>query len=163
MLLSREFIHKLIILKVLILKYTFIFIAALLFAISTSAQNYFGDYDLPTYTTQKSNATMTFKNQSKYHMTVKILKLKGGLYYTVDLPPRSSETVDFYSSATYKMKIRAMVSGRASYHNGGNFYVTSTSERWSQGEITFKLVVTKTGGGSGLGPTISKKEFDSNN
>lgn len=145
------------------MKYTFIFILALLFAISTSAQNYFGDYDLPTYTTQKSNATMTFKNQSKYHMTVKILKLKGGLYYTVDLPPHSSETVDFYSSATYKMKIRAMVSGRASYHKGGNFSVTSTSERWSQGEITFKLVVTKTGGGSGLGPTISKKEFDSNN
>ena len=145
------------------MKYTFIFILALLFAISTSAQNYFGDYDLPTYTTQKSNATMTFKNQSKYHMTVKILKLKGGLYYTVDLPPHSSETGDFYSSATYKMKIRAMVSGRASYHKGGNFSVTSTSERWSQGEITFKLVVTKTGGGSGLGPTISKKEFDSNN
>ena len=163
MLLSREFIHKLIILKVLIMKYIFLFIAALLFAISTYAQNYFGDYDIPTYTTQKSNATMTFKNQSKYHMTVKILKLKGGLYYTVDLPPRSSETVDFYSSATYKMKIRAMVSGRASYHKGGNFSVTSTSERWSQGEITFKLVVTKTGGGSGLGPTISKKEFDSNN
>ena len=163
MLLSQEFIHKLIILKVLIMKYIFLIIAALLFAISTYAQNYFGDYDIPTYTTQKSNATMTFKNQSKYHMTVKILKLKGGLYYTVDLPPRSSETVDFYSSATYKMKIRAMVNGRESYHKGGNFSVTSTSERWSQGEITFKLVVTKTGGGSGLGPTISKKEFDSNN
>ena len=145
------------------MKYIFLIIAALLFAIRTYAQNYFGDYDIPTYTTQKSNATMTFKNQSNYHMTVKILKLKGGLYYTVDLPPRSSETVDFYSSATYKMKIRAMVSGRASYHKGGNFSVTSTSERWSQGEITFKLVVTKTGGGSGLGPTISKKEFDSNN
>ena len=145
------------------MKYIFLFIAALLFAISTYAQNYFGDYDIPTYTTQKSNATMTFKNQSKYHMTVKILKLKGGLYYTVDLPPRSSETVDFYSSATYKMKIRAMVSGRASYHKGGNLSVTSTSERWSQGEITVKRVVTKSGGGSGLGPTISKKEFDSNN
>ena len=145
------------------MKHILLLIAALFYAISTSAQNYYGDYDLPTYTTQKSNATMTFKNQSKYHMTVKILKLKGGLYYTVDLPPHSSETVDFYSSATYKMKIRAMVSGRASYHKGGNFSVTSTSERWSQGEITFKLVVTKTGGGSGLGPTISKKEFDSNN
>ena len=137
--------------------------AALFYAISTFAQNYYDDYDLPTYTTQKSNATMTFKNQSKYYMTVKILKLKGGLYYTVDLPPHSSETVDFYSSATYKMKIRAMVGGRASYQKGGKFTVTSTSERWSQGEITFKLVVTKTGGGSGLGPTISKKEFDSNN
>ena len=137
--------------------------AALFYAISTFAQNYYDDYGLPTYTTQKPNATMTFKNQSKYYMTVKILKLRGGLYYTVDLPPHSSETVDFYSSATYKMKIKAMISGRASYHKGGNFSVTSTSERWSQGEITFKLVVTKTGGGSGLGPTISKKEFDSNN
>lgn len=145
------------------MKHILLLFAALFYAISTFAQNYYYDYDLPTYTTQKSNATMTFKNQSKYYMTVKILKLKGGLYYTVDLPPHSSETVDFYSSATYKMKIRAMVGGRASYHKGGNFTVTSTSERWSQGEITFKLVVTKTGGGSGLGPTISKKEFDSNN
>ena len=54
-------------------------------------------------------------------MTVKILKLQGGLYSTVTLPPYSSETVDFYSSATYKMKIKAMISGRASYHKGGNF------------------------------------------
>lgn len=145
------------------MKHILLLFAALFYAISTFAQNYYDDYNLPTYTTQKSNATMTFKNQSKYYMTVKILKIKGGLYYTVDLPPHSSETVDFYSSATYKMKIRAMVGGRASYHKGGNFSVTSTSERWSQGEITFKLVVTKTGGGSGLGPTISKKEFDSNN
>lgn len=145
------------------MKHILLLFAALFYAISTFAQNYYDDYVLPTYTTQKSNATMTFKNQSKYYMTVKILKLKGGLYYTVDLPPHSIETVDFYSSATYKMKIRAMVGGRASYHKGGNFSVTSTSERWSQGEITFKLVVTKTGGGSGLGPTISKKEFDSNN
>ena len=105
---------------------------------------------------------MTFRNQSGYHMTVKILKLQGGLYSTVTLPPYSSETVDFYSSATYKMKIKAMISGRASYHKGGNFSVTSTSERWSQGEITFKITVSKHGGGSGLGPTISKKEFESN-
>ena len=60
------------------MKYTFLFIATLLFAISTSAQNYFGDYDLPTYSAQKSNATMTFRNQSGYHMTVKILKLAYG-------------------------------------------------------------------------------------
>ena len=137
-------------------------IFALLVSINTFAQNYIGDYDYPIYTKQKSNATMTFSNQSGYHMTVKILKLQGGLYSTVTLPPYSSETVDFYSSATYKMKIKAMISGRASYHKGGNFSVTSTSERWSQGEITFKITVSKHGGGSGLGPTISKKEFESN-
>ena len=137
-------------------------IFALLVSINTFAQNYIGDYDYSIYTKQKTNATMTFKNQSGYHMTVKILKLQGGLYSTVTLPPYSSETVDFYSSATYKMKIKAMISGRASYHKGGNFSVTSTSERWSQGEITFKITVSKHGGGSGLGPTISKKEFESN-
>ena len=137
-------------------------IFALLVSINTFAQNYIGDYDYSIYTKQKTNATMTFKNQSGYHMTVKILKLQGGLYSTVTLPPYSSETVDFYSSATYKMKIKAMISGRASYHKGGNFSVTSTSERWSQGEITFKITVSKHGGGSGLGPVISKKEFESN-
>ena len=137
-------------------------IFALLVSINTFAQNHISDYDYPIYTKQKSNATMTFRNQSGYHMTVKILKLQGGLYSTVTLPPYSSETVDFYSSATYKMKIKAMISGRASYHKGGNFSVTSTSERWSQGEITFKITVSKHGGGSGFGPTISKKEFESN-
>ena len=137
-------------------------IVALLVSINTFAQNYIGDYDYSIYTKQKTNATMTFRNQSGYHMTVKILKLQGGLYSTVTLPPYSSETVDFNSSATYKMKIKAMISGRASYHKGGNFSVTSTSERWSQGEITFKITVSKHGGGSGLGPTISKKEFESN-
>ena len=137
-------------------------IFALLVSINTFAQNYIGVYDYSMYTKQKTNATMTFKNQSGYHMTVKILKLQGGLYSTVTLPPYSSETVDFYSSATYKMKIKALISGRASYHKGGNFSVTSTSERWSQGAITFKITVSKHGGGSGLGPAISKKEFESN-
>lgn len=132
-------------------------------AMGSFAQNNYGNYDFPTYTTQKSNATMTFRNQSDYYMTIKIVGLYGVLYSIVNLSPYSSKVVDFYKSATYKMKIRAIVDGRESYHNGGNFSVTSTSERWSQGEMTFTLVVTKSGGGSGLGPKISKKEFESNN
>ena len=140
-----------------------ILIVMLCSAMGTFAQNNYGNYDFPTYTTQKSNATMTFRNQSDYYMTIKIVGLYGGLYSIVNLSPYSSKVVDFYKSATYKMKIRAIVDGRESYHNGGNFSVTSTSERWSQGEMTFTLVVTKSGGGSGLGPKISKKEFESNN
>ena len=146
------------------MKRVFFILMCLIGGLSHSiAQNYYGDYDISNYSSQRSNATMTFNNQSNYHMTVKILKLQGGLYDIVDLPARSTETVNFYSSATYKMKIKAMIGGKASFHRGGIFSVTSTPERWSQGEITFKITVSKRVGGSGLGPTISKKEFDSDN
>ncbi len=108
---------------------------------------------------QRTSATITFKNKSNYTMTLKIMYLRGGLYSTVTLSPHSSRVVSFSSSNTFKLKIRAVHNGSPSYHDGGNFSVTCTSTEWTEGEMSFSLSTY----GNGLGPSISAKEFESNN
>ena len=86
---------------------------------------------------QSSYATMTFTNQSGYTMTLKILGIYGGLY---------------------SVKIKAVNGRSVSYHNAGTFSVTCTSTRRSEGRMSFQM----SSYGSGLGPSISAKEFESN-
>ena len=75
------------------------------------------------------------------------------------LPAHSSRTVNFNKSGTFKLKIKATSSyGQSSYHDGGKFSVTSTETEWTEGEMVFKMSTY----GSGLGPSISAKEFESN-
>lgn len=103
-------------------------------------------------------ASITFRNKSDYTMTLKIIYSSGGLYSTVVLNPRSSRVVTFRSSNTFKLKIKAVHHNMTSYHDGGNFSVTCTEYEWTEGEMSFEL----SSYGSGLGPTISAKEFESN-
>lgn len=110
-------------------------------------------------TSQKENASMTFINKSDYSMVVKIIAYSGELYQNVNLSPHSSRKSSFNKSATYKIKIKATPKiGRPSYHDGGSFSVTCTDTEWSEGEMTFLM----SSYGSGLGPSISEKEFESN-
>lgn len=104
-------------------------------------------------------ASIVFKNKSDYTMTLKIIKQYGGLYTTVTLYPRSSRTVNFSSTSSYKLKIKAIHDGRPSYHDGGKFSVTCNEYEWTEGSMEFMLSTY----GNGLGPTISAKEFESNN
>ena len=92
-------------------------------------------------------------------MTLKVMKLYGGLYTTVTLSPHSSRTVTFSNTSSYKLKIKAVHNGRPSYHDGGKFSVTCNEYEWTEGTMEFMLSTY----GSGLGPTISAKEFESNN
>ena len=92
-------------------------------------------------------------------MTLKIMRTYGGVYSTVTLPPRSSQKVTFPNTASYKLKIKAVLRGQASYHDGGKFSVTCTDYEWTEGTMEFML----SSYGSGLGPKISAKEFESNN
>lgn len=108
---------------------------------------------------QSHNASITFSNQSDYTMTLKIINLYGGLYETVSLGPHFQQTVFFGKTASYKLKIKAVHNGRASYHKGGTFSVTCTESRWTEGEMSFRL----SSYGNGLGPSISAKEFENNN
>lgn len=134
-------------------------LAALVFiAMPASAQSSYGDYGYG-YANQRENASITFRNKSDYTMTLKILYLQGGLYQTVVLYPHSAKTVEFSSSNTFKLKIKAVHNGYASYHKGGNFSVTCTPTEWTEGEMSFMLSTY----GNGLGPKISSKEFESNN
>ncbi|MBO5811105.1 MAG: hypothetical protein J6R32_09825 [Bacteroidales bacterium] len=106
----------------------------------------------------KTSASITFQNKSEYTMTLKIMNYWGGLYRTVVLSPYSSSTVYFNSSSSYKLKIKAVKNGSASYHDGGTFSVTCTDYEWTEGTMTFSL----SSYGDGLGPRISAKEFESN-
>lgn len=107
---------------------------------------------------QSHNASITFKNQSDYTMTLKIIHSYGGLYTCVSLSPHSQRTVSFGKTSSYKLKIKAVHYGRASYHDGGSFSVTCNSREWTEGEMSFQL----SSYGSGLGPSISAKEFENN-
>ena len=127
--------------------------------VSVNAQfNYGGLYDNTSYTTSQ-NASITFKNQSDYTMTLRIVYAGGGYYSTVTLRPHSSSKVTFSKSGSFKLKIKATSSyGQVSYHDGGKFSVTYTSQEWTEGEMSFRL----SSYGSGLGPSISAKQFESN-
>ena len=122
---------------------------------------YYGDLFEPsnsndTYCQQRQNASITFRNESDHSMQLKIVGLYGGLYQSISLFPHSSRTVYFSSSATYKLKIKTSLRGQTSYHDGGKFSVTCTATEWTEGEMSFKL----SSYGNGLGPSISRKEFE---
>ena len=104
----------------------------------------------------RENATITFRNNSEYSLTIKIVKQNGQLYYTVSLDPHSAYTVNFHSSATYDLKIKATKYGSSSYHDGGGLSVVCTDYQCTQGTMTFQM----SSYGSGLGPGISAQDFD---
>lgn len=108
---------------------------------------------------QYNYASITFRNSSDHTLTIKIIGMYGGLYQTVVLVPKSSKVVNFANTATYKLKIKATKNGYSSYHKGGNFSVICNGEEWTEGEISFQMSTY----GNGLGPSISAKEFESNN
>lgn len=106
----------------------------------------------------RNHAKITFENKSNYTMVIKILYIRGGLYDTISLSPYSSSIVGFDHSATYKLKIKATHLNVTSYHDGGLFSVTCTDEEWTEGTMSFSL----SSYGTGLGPSISAKEFERN-
>lgn len=60
------------------------------------------------YSAETTSATMTFRNDSQYNMTLKIIGIYKGLHSVVSLPAYSSRIVSFTNSATYKLKIKAV-------------------------------------------------------
>ena len=120
--------------------------------------NYGGLYGNSSYSSSQK-ASITFRNQSDYTMTLRIIYAGGGYYSTVSLRPHSSSKVTFSKSGSFKLKIKASSSyGQVSYHDGGKFSVTCTSSEWTEGEMSFQL----SSYGSGLGPSISAKQYESN-
>lgn len=103
-------------------------------------------------------ANIRFNNRSDHYMTIKIIYSYGGLYTTINLPPNEARNVTFGKSGSFKLKIKATHNGMTSYHDGGDFSVTCTKYEWTEGEMTF----TMSSYGTGLGPSISAKEFESN-
>ena len=134
-------------------------IIGLVTIMTMDAQYQYGaSYSSSTYSSSQ-NASIMFKNQSDYTMTLKIINASGGLYSIITLRPRSSSKLNFSKSGTFKLKIKAVSSyGQVSYHDGRKFSVTCTSSEWTEGEMSFQM----SSYGSGLGPTISAQQFESN-
>lgn len=128
-------------------------------AVSANAQFNFGSVGERSSYNSRQNASITFTNQSDYTMTLRIIYARGGYYSSVVLRPHSSSSVSFSNSGNFKLKIKAVSSfGDVSYHDGGNFSVTCNSTEWTEGEMSFRM----SSYGSGLGPKISAKQFESN-
>lgn len=126
---------------------------------ANAQSSYQGLYDNSAYS-HSENASINFKNQSDYTMTIRILYAVGGSYQTITLRPHTSSKVYFSKSGSFKLKIKAASSyGQVSYHDGGRFAVTCNSREWTEGEMSFRL----SSYGNGLGPSISAKQFESNN
>lgn len=104
-------------------------------------------------------ASITFMNSSDCSMTLKVMNYDGGLYSTVTLQPHTSRVLTFARTSSYRLKIKAVHKGRPSYHDGGTFSVTCNKYKWTEGTMEFMMATY----GSGLGPTISAKEYESNN
>ncbi len=107
---------------------------------------------------QSEQAYINFENKSGYTMTLKIMYASGGLYSTISLPPHSSRMVYFSKTNSFHLKIKAVKGMSTSYHDGGGFSVTCSSREYTSGTMTFMMSEY----GTGLGPTISAKEFESN-
>lgn len=139
-------------------KYFLIVVLILVSVISVSAQSDLYSYNSGNYYTQTNKASITFRNTSNSTIVLKIIKSYGGLYRSVVLSPNSSKVVQFGSTSSYKLKIKAITNNNVSYHDGGDFSVTCTSTEWTEGTMSFSI----SSYGSGLGPKISAKEFESN-
>lgn len=116
------------------------------------------DLDIKHEYSEQNLAKIRFNNRSDHYMTIKIIYSYGGLYTTITLPPYEAKNVTFGKSGSFKMKIKATHHGVTSYHDGGDFSVTCNKYEWTEGEMTF----TMSSYGTGLGPSISAKEFESN-
>lgn len=140
-------------------KIIFAFFIGFISIFSVNAQYNHGGIGIVSSLNSRPQACITFTNRSDYTMTLRILHAGGGYYSTVTLRPHSSSKVNFSNSGNFKLKIKATSSyGHTSYHDGGKFSVTCTNQEWTEGEMSFQM----SSHGSGLGPSISAKEFESN-
>ncbi|MCH5345801.1 MAG: hypothetical protein J1E63_01750 [Muribaculaceae bacterium] len=110
-------------------------------------------------TASAENASLTINNRSGYTLTVKVMKVSGGLFQTVTISPNSSRTIYFGASGAFYCKTKAERWGETLYKKGGSFSVQCDSFGYTQGSLDFFV---SSGYGSS-GSSISKAEFEKNN
>jgi hypothetical protein len=131
---------------------------------NVNAQGWYGGSSNSSgYSRSQSNiASITIMNRSDYTLTVKILRTGGrGLYRTVYISPKSSNTVTFSSSDSFYTKTKAVkdgILGETLNRKGGSFSVQCDETGYTEGTLEF--YVSSGSGASGQG--ISKSEFESN-
>ena len=112
--------------------------------------------------TYAENATLTIRNNSHRNLTIKLMKLSGGVYQTVFIGPRNSRIVNFYQSGYFYTKVKAERNQfDTMYSKGEVFYIQNDNRGYSENELTFTIIESKYPQSSG--ERISKSEFEKDN
>lgn len=109
------------------------------------------------YDVYQQNAVIHISNRSDYTITVKVMRVNGGLYATRTIDPRSSSSVSFEKSGDFYTKTKAEKGLETLYKKGNSFNVYCESDGYTEGTLEFYV----SGYGSS-GQSISKAEFEKN-
>lgn len=108
------------------------------------------------------SAHITFTNNSERTVTVKVMKLTGGLYSTVYVSPKSSRTISITQQGYYYTKTKAeKAMSETIYSKDDPFFVQNNSQGYSVLEITYWIQESKYPQSSGT--RISRSEFENDN
>lgn len=120
--------------------------------VSASAAENSVEYDV-----YQQNAVIHISNRSDYTITVKVMRVNGGLYTTRTIGPRSSSSVSFEKSGDFYTKTKAEKGLETLYKKGSIFNVYCEADGYTEGTLEFYV----SGYGSS-GQSISKAEFEKN-
>lgn len=108
------------------------------------------------------SATFTVQNLSERTLTVKIMKLDGGLYTTIYVPAKSTRSTNIYAQGYYYTKTKAEKQwSETLYSKDEAFFVQNNSQGYSVLTVTYWVEESKYPQSSGQ--RISKSEFESDN
>lgn len=108
------------------------------------------------------SAHITFTNNFERSITVKLMKLKGGVYSTVYVSPKSSRTISITQQGYYYTKTKAeKAMSETIYSKDDSFFVQNNSQGYSVLEITYWIQESKYPQASGT--RISRSEFENDN
>lgn len=123
------------------------------------ANNIFTESESPIFEMQHSSASLTISNRSDYELTIKLMRVAGGVYTTLRIAPNSSGRVSFSSSGTFYVKSKAEKSFSSTlYKKDSPFQIQCDSSGYTEATIEYYV----SGGGGSAGATISKSEFEKN-
>ncbi|MGM9818113.1 MAG: hypothetical protein ACI30B_03920 [Paludibacteraceae bacterium] len=106
-------------------------------------------------------AKLTITNSSEYTLTIKIMKLSGGLHSTLYIPPRQTQTAYFSQGGLYYTKTKAEKDFALTLYKKDEtpFQIICNSNGYTEATMTY--YVSSQGGNAGS--SISKSDFEDNN
>lgn len=110
------------------------------------------------YSYSNERASLSISNSSDYTLTIKIMKSSGGLYTTIILPAKSSQTVYFSYSGSFYTKIKAENNWETIYKKDSSFMIQCDDSGYTEASMSYYI----SSNGCSAGKSISKNEFESN-
>ena len=131
-------------------------IALAMTTINSTANDYVTETE---YSYSYEKASLCISNKSEYTLTIKIMKTNGGgLYSTISIPARSSQTVYFSNSGSFYTKLKAEKGIETIYKQDSPFSIQCDSNGYTEASMSYYI---SSYGGS-AGKSISRSEFEKN-